>query len=228
MLCLRSSAAELARALHIINQLLQHPLSAVFAKPVDARAVGAPDYYTIIKSPQDLGTIKGRLESNYYLTISQWHSDVALIWSNCLTFNGPDAFISQAATELARKFDRLYDQTFSCGVGDWIRRASYLFDEIDDLVAHPPGSVKKEFSGQPNLPKLAPRDLIQFAEAVTLLSGTDDVLNLLHMTEMYGVDVVTKRNEAHVDMTKLSQPVLHRLVDYAKERCRQLGLKYPT
>jgi hypothetical protein len=228
MLCLRSSPKDLARALEITNELLTHPIASLFAHPVDPKAMDAPDYYDLIKTPQDLGTVKSRLERNQYLTLAQWHTDINLIWSNCQTYNGADAFISQGAIELSRIFESLCAKSFPIGLGGWLRRASDLFETIEDLASHPPGSLKREFSGKSTLSRLTPKDLVLFAEAVSMLSARDEVSNLLHMSEMYGLDISTKRNEAYIDMTKISQPLLHRLVKYAKNRFGELHLKYPT
>ena len=48
------------------------------------------NYYDIITNPMDLGSIKKRLENNYYINAQECIDDVNLILRNCYTFNKPD------------------------------------------------------------------------------------------------------------------------------------------
>jgi hypothetical protein len=72
--------------------------SAPFWKPVDPVADGAPDYFTVIKKPMDLGTVHSKLHSKAYKNSDEFVADVRLVWSNCKTFNGPGYFFDLAAS----------------------------------------------------------------------------------------------------------------------------------
>lgn len=45
------------------------------------------DYHTIITSPMDLGTIKKRLENNYYWSASECMQDFNTMFTNCYIYN---------------------------------------------------------------------------------------------------------------------------------------------
>lgn len=45
------------------------------------------DYYDIIKSPMDMGTIKKRLEDNYYHSSEDCVKDFNTMFTNCYTYN---------------------------------------------------------------------------------------------------------------------------------------------
>lgn len=45
------------------------------------------DYHKIITSPMDLGTIKKRLENNYYWTASECLQDFNTMFTNCYIYN---------------------------------------------------------------------------------------------------------------------------------------------
>ena len=49
----------------------------------------AQDYHKIIKHPMDMGTIKSRLESNYYFSSQQCLDDFNTMWKNCYVYNKP-------------------------------------------------------------------------------------------------------------------------------------------
>lgn len=45
------------------------------------------DYYTIIKNPMDLSTIKKRLQSKYYWKAIECIQDLNAIFTNCYVYN---------------------------------------------------------------------------------------------------------------------------------------------
>ncbi|KAK6194536.1 hypothetical protein SNE40_000155 [Patella caerulea] len=61
--------------------------AAWFTQPVDP--VDAPDYYNIIKTPMDFGTIKKKLESGVYKEFEDFHADMTLVKDNCFLYNPP-------------------------------------------------------------------------------------------------------------------------------------------
>ncbi|KAL5110260.1 Bromodomain-containing protein 9 [Taenia crassiceps] len=71
----------------------------IFAKPVTEDI--APDYFSIISHPMDLGTMYSRLESrNYYSNAGQFLSDVRLMCENAMCYNPPDTIYYQKARKL--------------------------------------------------------------------------------------------------------------------------------
>ena len=52
------------------------------------RRMQAPDYYTIIRRPMDLGTMQRNLKTGtHYKSKAQFLEELNLIWENCLTYN---------------------------------------------------------------------------------------------------------------------------------------------
>lgn len=72
----------------LLNDLIHHPASWPFRKPVDTSEV--PDYLTVITTPMDLSTMSKRLESDHYKSISEVTADLKLIADNCRKYNDPD------------------------------------------------------------------------------------------------------------------------------------------
>lgn len=71
----------------VLNKLGRDRKFQIFAKPVDTE--DAPDYYEIIKSPMDLGTIMSKIDLHRYQTVKAFLDDINLICSNALEYN-PD------------------------------------------------------------------------------------------------------------------------------------------
>lgn len=44
-------------------------------------------YLDVIEKPMDLGTIRSKLESGSFASLSDFHQDMMLVKSNCETFN---------------------------------------------------------------------------------------------------------------------------------------------
>lgn len=45
------------------------------------------DYHKVIKNPMDMGTIKKRLENNYYWSASEAMQDFNTMFTNCYIYN---------------------------------------------------------------------------------------------------------------------------------------------
>ncbi|PFH50751.1 hypothetical protein AMATHDRAFT_47670 [Amanita thiersii Skay4041] len=93
-----------------------------FLRPVDPIALNIPHYPQIIKNPMDFSTIERKLGSSNpakpdpnmlnprYYNAEEFISDVRLIFSNCLTFNGPDHIISVMGKRVEEVFDKQIKQ----------------------------------------------------------------------------------------------------------------------
>ncbi|NWW56744.1 BRDT protein, partial [Ifrita kowaldi] len=88
----------------VMRAMWRHNFSWPFHQPVDAAALNLPDYYTIIKKPMDLGTIKKRLEHNYYTKAAECIEDFKTMFWNCYMYNKPGDDIVFMAEELEKVF----------------------------------------------------------------------------------------------------------------------------
>ncbi|XP_007253516.3 bromodomain testis-specific protein isoform X3 [Astyanax mexicanus] len=88
----------------VIRALWRHHFSWPFRQPVDAVQLNLPDYYTIIKNPMDLNTIKKRLENNYYWKAMECIEDFNTMFTNCYVYNRPGDDIVLMAQALEKLF----------------------------------------------------------------------------------------------------------------------------
>jgi CCR4-NOT transcriptional regulation complex NOT5 subunit len=73
----------------VLKALWKHHFAWPFHQPVDASKLNLPDYHRIIKHPMDLGTIKKRLETNYYFSAKECIHDFQTMFTNCYVYNKP-------------------------------------------------------------------------------------------------------------------------------------------
>ncbi|XP_062853383.1 bromodomain testis-specific protein isoform X1 [Trichomycterus rosablanca] len=88
----------------VVRALWRHQLSWPFRQPVDAVQLNLPDYYTIIKIPMDMSTIKKRLENNYYWKAMECIEDFNTMFTNCYMYNRPGDDIVLMAQALEKLF----------------------------------------------------------------------------------------------------------------------------
>ncbi|XP_041049246.1 bromodomain-containing protein 3-like isoform X2 [Carcharodon carcharias] len=88
----------------VVKTLWKHQFAWPFHVPVDAKKLNLPDYHKIIKQPMDMGTIKKRLENNYYWSANECMQDFNTMFTNCYIYNKPGDDIVLMAQTLEKIF----------------------------------------------------------------------------------------------------------------------------
>merc|ERR1719270_3229999 len=91
-----------------------------FYKPVDTDLLH--DYKKVVKTPMDMGTIKGKMENRVYSSSNEFATDMRLMFTNCYKYNPPDHEVVVMARKLQDVFEMRFakipdDQPFR-GMGD--------------------------------------------------------------------------------------------------------------
>lgn len=82
----------------MVKQIEKRDPQEFFAWPVTDQI--APGYSSIITKPMDLSTIRQKISSNTYPSVTQLKSDVRLMCDNAMTYNRPDTIYYKAARKL--------------------------------------------------------------------------------------------------------------------------------
>jgi len=124
---------ELAQCKALLRELKKKPEAEAFTTPVDWKALGIPDYPTIIKRPMDLGTVASNLDAGQYSSVHQVAQDVELVWANAMTYNMDDSWIHQHAQKLKTFSDGKFAPLVGSarqGVGDMLDQPTELTFEM--------------------------------------------------------------------------------------------------
>ncbi|KAK9077049.1 hypothetical protein SSX86_005384 [Deinandra increscens subsp. villosa] len=79
---------ELDAALTVIIKTMNLDAADPFNRPVDPIELGIPDYFDVIETPMDFGTICNNLENGLkYMNSADVFKDVQYIWYNCVKYN---------------------------------------------------------------------------------------------------------------------------------------------
>jgi hypothetical protein len=104
----------------VLRKLMSHKNSWAFNEPVDAEYWGVLDYYEIIKTPMDFGTIATKLDAGEYRTEGSAHgpqkfvADVRQVFYNAWTYNTP----GHQVYEFAQEVGRIFETELAKAVGD--------------------------------------------------------------------------------------------------------------
>ncbi|XP_076951446.1 transcription factor GTE4-like [Bidens hawaiensis] len=139
----------------LLEKLMKHKHGWVFNTPVDPLALGLHDYFDIIKHPMDLGTVKSRLDKNWYNSPMEFAEDVRLTFQNAMTYNtkGQDV---HAMAELLLK---LFEDKWKIIEADYIQESKFAVNTPTSKQAPPqllPVSSRVEASVPDKDPKPNP------------------------------------------------------------------------
>jgi len=100
-----STAMLMKQCEALLNRLKAHQFGWIFNTPVDVVKLNIPDYFTIIKHPMDLGTVKSKIVSGEYLSPLGFAADVRLTFSNAMKYNPPGNDVHSMAETLSKYFE---------------------------------------------------------------------------------------------------------------------------
>merc|ERR1719400_1440810 len=88
----------------VMKAVSKHQFGWPFQTPVDTNKLNIPDYHKIIKHPMDFGTIKKRLDNNYYWSAKECIKDFNTVFTNCYVYNKAGEDIVVMAQTLEKLF----------------------------------------------------------------------------------------------------------------------------
>ncbi|SPO05112.1 uncharacterized protein DNG_07797 [Cephalotrichum gorgonifer] len=106
-------------------------INSAFLDPVDPVALGIPTYFSVIKKPMDLSTIRRKLDTGGYSIAKQFYADMDLMFNNCFKFNPADTVVH----DLGRRLKSLFQS-------EWNKKDQWLAKH----AASKPASVDSEGS----------------------------------------------------------------------------------
>ncbi|CAA7031423.1 unnamed protein product [Microthlaspi erraticum] len=207
----------------LLKRLMTHQYGWVFNTPVDVVKLNIMDYFTIIKHPMDLGTVKNKLASGTYSCPSEFSADVRLTFSNAMTYNPPGHDVYIMADTL-RKFFEVRWKTLEKKLPGTTEPSNSNVHEVNDVVMPVPVAkklktiavevlepVKRVMNNEDRL-KLG-RDLESLTEFPVQL------INFLR--EHNSNDGVIEDDEIEIDINDLSDQALFQLRDLLDEHLRE-------
>ncbi|XP_075668215.1 transcription factor GTE4 [Castanea sativa] len=142
----------------LLEKLMKHKHGWVFNAPVDVDGLGLHDYFTIIRHPMDLGTVKSRLNKNWYKSPKEFAEDVRLTFHNAMTYNPKGQDVHLMAEQLLKTFE----DRWAIIESDFNREMRYA---MDYGVVHSTPTSRKASHFPP--PPLDMRRILDRSESIT-------------------------------------------------------------
>ncbi|XP_028079211.1 bromodomain-containing factor 1-like [Camellia sinensis] len=102
---------ELKAALAVIRKVMKMDSARPFNLPVDPIALGIHDYFDVIDTPMDFGTICKNLENGVrYKNSKDVFGDVQYVWENCSKYNGEGHHISELMKRVKKNFTKYWTE----------------------------------------------------------------------------------------------------------------------
>lgn len=90
----------------LVQKLMAHPKNVnVFNTPVDPVKLNLPTYFSKIKNPMDLGTVRSKIIMGEYDNLLACYDDIRLVFNNAILFNGSEHYIGKVAKEILKEFE---------------------------------------------------------------------------------------------------------------------------
>ncbi|CAN8244834.1 unnamed protein product [Cochlearia groenlandica] len=119
---------ELEESLTVIKKIMNMDAADPFNVPVDPEALGIPDYFDIIKTPMDFGTICSNFEKgNIYMNSADVYKDVQYIWNNCSKYNKKGDYIVDLMKRVKKNFMKYW-----ASAGLYIEQSSAENAQLED------------------------------------------------------------------------------------------------
>ncbi|KAJ9566860.1 hypothetical protein OSB04_002826 [Centaurea solstitialis] len=100
---------ELQASLEVVKKIMKMDAAEPFNVPVNPVALGIPDYFDVIKTPMDFGTICSNLENGLkYMNSEDVYKDVQYIWENCYKYNNKGDYILELMKRVKKNFAKYW------------------------------------------------------------------------------------------------------------------------
>ena len=140
------AGAQRQRVMEVMHKLRSRTISKMFAQAVDPIRDNCPDYFDIVKQPMDLGTVMHKLETDQYKSVSDWKSDVNLIFANSNLYNAKASLLRLITKDLSDMFNELTATLSDSPSNDWADTLQALGAEMSQVMKDMPNPPNQKQS----------------------------------------------------------------------------------
>ena len=119
---------------------------------MDPIALQIPDYFSIVKEPMDMGTVRKKLKAREYKTPAGFVADIKKIWANSFLYNPKTSTIHHMTVEMSDYFEKLNRDYGDVSATEEIGSINQKFKETSVKV--------KEYSQKLVTKNVAPKPVI--------------------------------------------------------------------
>jgi hypothetical protein len=128
--------------LKVHTELVKWPMASPFRSPVDPLRDSAPNYFQVITSPMDLGTMKRKLTDGTYKSAREFVDDFRLVCNNAIKFNGENSMLAFIAMDLRNWMDDQFKNKPSSSEDEWHRKLTDVAERLREHVLNAPAALR--------------------------------------------------------------------------------------
>lgn len=188
-----------------------------------------PNYYKIISRPMAINTVIENLENRKYRKVSEWESDVRLIWDNARKYNPPESPVHMLAKSAAALFVKLKKKMQPTTVEAVTHQYCDLVRKIEKILADYPSienrpeigplkvfdEFKKTSQGDQASGSLASLAQVLNSES---LSNNSDQIKVLYILRQTEPKFKSGTNDIKVDITALNDETVEALRNLVQQQ----------
>lgn len=187
-----------------------------FLEPVDGNLV--PGYYSVIKEPMDLQTIRGKVEQREYRSVGEFVRDLRLIIENCKKFNAPGTDVYVCGQEFEKAvngyLERMGVQDVPEKIAELKRKVAAYTKEIRMLETR----VLEGGSSEAGMRTYSLSERIGLGNAILRMSRSQ-AEEVARIVQRHNVGTFVDNDEIEVDMRMIPDDVVEEIDMYVKKAC---------
>ncbi|KAG6581085.1 Transcription factor GTE8, partial [Cucurbita argyrosperma subsp. sororia] len=224
-----TSAILMKQCEQLLKRVMSHQYGWVFNTPVDVVKLNLPDYFTIIKHPMDLGTVKTKLSSGAYSSPLDFLADVRLTFTNAMTYNPPGNDVHIMADVLNSFFDmrwKAIEKKLPKMDGHALPTKSRPREDVETVKQVPPKKMKVA-SGPQEITPIPAKRVMTDEEKLNLGRELESMLGEfpLHIIDFLREHSSGGRecgeDEFEIDIDDLSDDTLFKLRKLLDDHCQE-------
>ena len=185
----------------VTKKAMERPIAKAFLYPIDPDALGIPDYPKLIKKPMDLTTVLRKAYNKEYLSIEDWMSDINLIWSNCIKFNGRDSCFGILADQMSKYVANEVRYAF-LPEDKWVESVYSLAEELNNLILK--SELFSEIKKETDVPTKTEKERAEFALSSSGTYDFDVVFKIIEACRYLNIAHEQKKTELIVFTSSMS------------------------
>lgn len=202
----------------------------MFAQPVDPVRDNCPNYFDLVKQPMDLGTIRQKILSGQYKSVTQWKNDVELVWSNSYLYNSKSSLLGLITKEMQDQFHKMTEALSDSSDQDWMNQLNIYHKDFNELMKESPKTAvaqnpKKKSHSNKNghnnqaepmeirrhFQPFSKEELLKLTDDINNLSKRSHIVSIIDLIKKLEPNVSEEGDELSVDMNTLQPSTLHSL-----------------
>ncbi|AFM98861.1 chromatin remodeling bromodomain-containing transcription factor [Encephalitozoon hellem ATCC 50504] len=200
----------------VLNDLVRPKHKAYnwpFLEPVDGDLV--PGYYSVIKEPMDMQTMRNKLEQRKYHSVEEFGRDLELIVENCKKFNAPGTEVYACGQEFERAIKAHMEKTLPADIKSRISELKRKVVSYTREIRMLESKLMEQTGEAPSSRAYSLSERVSIGNAILNMTK-EQTENVAKIVLKNGAGEFVENDEIEVDMRTIPDHVVEEIDMYIK------------